>query len=41
MTDIKIVEGGVCSECGHDQQKHEGNTTCDVEDCNCDVRGSY
>lgn len=41
MGNIKIVEGGVCSECGHQQQYHEGNNVCDVEGCDCTVQGSY
>ncbi len=41
MTDIIMIEGGICGDCGHDQQKHEGNTTCDVEGCECDNIGSY
>ena len=41
MTDIVMIEGGICGECGHDHQKHEGNTTCDVEGCECDNMGSY
>lgn len=41
MADLTQVEGGVCAECGHNQTSHEGNTTCDVEGCDCTVRGSY
>lgn len=41
MANIIQVEGGICSECGHKQVYHEGNTTCDVAGCNCTVRGSY
>ena len=41
MTHHTIVEGGVCTECGHNQQAHEGNTVCDIEDCDCTNLGSF
>ena len=41
MADITMVEGGVCAKCGHNQKDHEGNTTCDIEGCDCVVKGSF
>ena len=41
MADIKIVATGVCRNCGHPQQTHEGNNVCDVEGCDCTAIGSY
>jgi hypothetical protein len=41
MADIKIVASGVCEECEHPQSAHEGNTTCDVDGCDCKNIGSY
>ena len=35
MTDIKVVAGGVCTECGHNDNQHTGETTCDVDGCEC------
>ena len=41
MADLKIVASGVCEECEHSQQAHEGNNVCDVDGCDCTNIGSY
>jgi hypothetical protein len=41
MTDLKVVASGVCEECEHSQKDHEGNTTCNVDGCDCKNIGSY
>jgi hypothetical protein len=41
MADLKVVASGVCEVCEHSQKDHEGNTTCDVEGCDCTNIGSY
>jgi len=41
LTDIKIVASGTCIDCGHNQQSHEGNNVCDVDECDCTNLGSY
>ena len=41
MTDIVMIEGGKCHICGHNQRDHEGNTVCDIEGCDCVVKGSF
>jgi hypothetical protein len=41
MADIKVVASGICEVCEHNQKYHEGNTTCDVDGCDCTNIGSY
>jgi len=33
MADIKVVAGGACTICGHSDNAHKGETTCDECDC--------
>ena len=41
MTDIIMIEGGICGECNHEQKYHESNTVCAVEGCDCTNIGNY
>ena len=41
MADLKVVASGVCEVCEHSQKDHEGNTTCNVDGCDCKNIGSY